>query len=992
MKRALHTSFQKGHDAIDRHPSQEVVYPVAYSPTLKKSNPQPRESPLLNDTVQLQNLADNVLGVLYQFRRNPDGSYEIPYISAGCRQVYELEPEEVQADVSVLLGLTHPEDMERHIQSIEESAQTLNAWEWEGRCILRSGKLKWVKAISKPEKREDGSIIWDGWILDITAQKEYEAALEASNRRFCTFLEGTSEAFVALDENWCITHINPQGEHLLGKKREVLLHENFWEMFPEAVDSLFYDKYHEARDTGTAVKFEAFYDPLQLWLEVRAYPSGEELFVFFTNINARKHLEASLQEVSHLNETLEARVEQRTEELKASEQRFYHILSSLQDVVWSADPETVQITYMNPVSEKVYGRPVQDFYENSNLWLEIVHPEDQERARASFQTLMETGYKEAEYRVVRPDGGVRWLRDRAQLIYDDQGNIIRLDGLATDITERKLAEAEQQKLVSVVENSSDFVGMADMSGNAIYVNSAGRQMVGLPNSEAIKQTTMFDYFPPENLSTLHNEILPTLQEKGRWEGECYFKNFATGKFIPVEFNIFVVNHPQTGKPFCYATVTRDITERKQSEAKLKESEKRYQLLAEASPIGVYYTDAQGDCLYTNKPWRELGGLTQEEAMGKGWNRALHPEDRELMFQEWYKSAQARKPFRAECRFQRPDQSVSWVISQALAVENEAGEITGYVGTITDISDRKEIELQLQQQTQDLENTLRELQATQSQLIQSEKMSSLGQLVAGVAHEVNNPVNFIYGNLIHIQEYADNLLEIIDTYQQQYPEPVPEVDEILEDLDFEFIQEDLPKMLNSMNMGAKRIREIVASLRNFSRLDEADYKEVNVHDGIENTLMILNNRLKARDTKPATQIIKNYGDLPLVDCYPGQLNQVFMNILVNALDALDERDKNRSYQEVEQNPSSIEITTRLTDENRVQIVLQDNGKGIPEDIKTRIFDPFFTTKPIGKGTGLGMSISYQIITEKHNGNIACYSEPGQGAKFVIEIPLKQNVKD
>ncbi|NEO26184.1 MAG: PAS domain S-box protein, partial [Kamptonema sp. SIO4C4] len=841
MERALHTSYQEGHNVIDPHSSQEFACSVSYlhQPIQQKS------SPLLNDPAQLQKLADNVLGVLYQFRRNPDGSFEIPYISAGCRQVYEIEPEEVQADVSAIMSLTHPEDRDRHLQSIEQSAQTLEPWSWEGRCILRSGKLKWIKAMSQPEQKADGTIIWDGWILDITAQKEYEEALKASNRRINTFLEGTSEAFLALDANWCITHLNPQGEHLLGKGRSVVLHQNLWEMFPDSVDSIFYEKYHHARETGTAVRFEAFYDPLQLWFEVRAYPSGEELFIFFTNINARKHLEESLQEVSHLNETLEARVEQRTQELRTSEQRFYSILSSLQDVVWSADPETIEITYMNPVSEQVYGRPIQDFFENKNLWLEIVHPEDRDKASASFQKLTETGYKEAEYRIVRPDGGIRWLRDRAQYIYDDQGKIIRLDGLATDITERKLAEAEQQKLVSVVENSSDFVGMADLSGNAIYVNSAGQQMVGLSNLEEAKQTTMFDFFPPENLTAFQQEILPSLQTQGRWEGEFYFKHFDTGEPIPVEFNMFVVKHPKTGDPLCYATVTRDISERKQAEAKLKESEKRYQLLAEASPIGVYYTDAQGDCLYTNKPWRQLGGLTQAEAFGKGWSRALHPDDREKMFQEWYRSAQERKPFRAECRFQRPDGSVSWVISQALAVESETGEITGYVGTITDISDRKQIELQLQQQTQDLENTLRELQTTQSQLIQSEKMSSLGQLVAGVAHEVNNPVNFIYGNLVHVQEYTDNLLEIIDTYQQYYPDPVPEVEDTLEDLDFEFLQADLPKLLNSMNMGSKRIREIVASLRNFSRLDEAEYKEVNIHDGLENTLMILNNRLKAR---------------------------------------------------------------------------------------------------------------------------------------------------
>jgi signal transduction histidine kinase len=261
-------------------------------------------------------------------------------------------------------------------------------------------------------------------------------------------------------------------------------------------------------------------------------------------------------------------------------------------------------------------------------------------------------------------------------------------------------------------------------------------------------------------------------------------------------------------------------------------------------------------------------------------------------------------------------------------------------------------------------------------------------VAGVAHEINNPVSFIHGNLIHVQDYAEHLIEIIQTYQQYVPSSHPEVEEVLEDLDFEFLQADMPKLLSSMRMGSNRIREIVSSLRNFSRLDEAESKTVNIHDGIDNTLMILNHRIKATPEHPEIVITKNYGNVDAVECYPGQLNQVFMNVLVNALDALELRDRHRDYQEIVQHPSQIQITTVCLNHERVRITIQDNGPGIPESAQTRIFDPFFTTKAIGKGTGLGMSISYQVITEKHHGTLTFQSEPNQGTAFIIEIPLKR----
>ena len=295
--------------------------------------------------------------------------------------------------------------------------------------------------------------------------------------------------------------------------------------------------------------------------------------------------------------------------------------------------------------------------------------------------------------------------------------------------------------------------------------------------------------------------------------------------------------------------------------------------------------------------------------------------------------------------------------------------------------------QSQEQAEQLVQALRNLQQTQSQLIQTEKMSSLGQLVAGVAHEINNPVNFIYGNLAHVNEYAEDLASMLELYQQHCPQPSQEIINRAEEIDLEFITEDFPKTLASMKIGVDRIRQIVMSLRNFSRLDQAEMKAVNIHEGIDSTLLILQHRLKALPEVPNIQIIKEYGDLPQVECYAGQINQVFMNVLSNAIDALEHEKKSTSEQV---NPGQITIHTAVSEfENKVQSVvirISDNGAGIPDSVQQRVFDPFFTTKPIGKGTGLGLSISYQIVVEKHHGIFKCNSQPNLGTEFWIEIPV------
>jgi signal transduction histidine kinase len=349
--------------------------------------------------------------------------------------------------------------------------------------------------------------------------------------------------------------------------------------------------------------------------------------------------------------------------------------------------------------------------------------------------------------------------------------------------------------------------------------------------------------------------------------------------------------------------------------------------------------------------------------------------------------------------------IVWVNLTVSLRRRSSGEPKYFILVVQDISDKKHAEealrhseSELRTKNQELQKTLRQLKQTQAQLIQNEKMVSLGQMVAGIAHEINNPISFIYGNVSYAQQYAYDLLNLVQLYGKHYSDPVPEIQKELSVLDLNFLEQDFSKLLHSMQEGANRIREIVLSLRNFSRLDEADLKKVNIHEGIDNSLLLLQHRLKEHSYHPEIQVRKEYGLLPLVECYAGPLNQVFMNLLSNAIDALEHQPAPRMItistsvvmrEKGEQDRELHSITPKPSASPQYIVIrIADNGPGIPEEVKKHIFDPFFTTKPVGVGTGLGLSISHSIVVEKHSGQLACISTPGQGTEFIIELPVQQ----
>ncbi|HEY9847819.1 MAG TPA: ATP-binding protein [Leptolyngbyaceae cyanobacterium] len=330
--------------------------------------------------------------------------------------------------------------------------------------------------------------------------------------------------------------------------------------------------------------------------------------------------------------------------------------------------------------------------------------------------------------------------------------------------------------------------------------------------------------------------------------------------------------------------------------------------------------------------------------------------------------------------------------ELMSREDEIGQLTisfyNLLGQVT-VNEKR-----LRKEMEKSAKAYQALKQTQAQLIQTEKMSGLGQLVAGIAHEINNPINFIYGNLPHATNYTEDLLRLVNLYQHKYPNPDEEIEELTEEIELDFLITDLQKMLSSMSIGANRIREIVLSLRNFSRFDEAEMKDVDIHEGIDSTLLILQNRFKSSPSHAAIEVVKEYGSLPLIECYPGQLNQVFMNILSNGIDAL-EKVRCKDEDGKEDFLPKITISTELINreqagnqQSRAVIKIKDNGCGIPAEHQGKLFDPFFTTKPVGKGTGLGLSICYQIVVEKHRGELKFVTETGKGTEFIIEIPVYQ----
>lgn len=709
-----------------------------------------------------------------------------------------------------------------------------------------------------------------------------------------------------------------------------------------------------------------------------------------------------------------------------------------------------EMPYVSPSCRQIWELEPDAIRDHIDRLWERVHPQDLKELRVSLALTSRTLQPwQHEWRIIVPSGQLKWLSGVAKPERQANGDVV-WDGLFLDITDRKLAELStrhsEERYRSLVEATSAIVWVTEAEGRFVAPQAAWSAFTG-QQFEDIKGWGWLDAIHPDDrLRTAEAWFAaiaePTVYEVEhrlrRWDGKyCYMSVRA----VPVWESDGTVRE--------WVGVHTDITDRKLAESVLQESASRFQKLAQQEEllnrianqirnsldletiletavaqiqellqvdrcVFSWYEPEVGwqitkEAKHPKLPSRlgsyaiESSTLAREYIFPLKPLRAddvtaiVHPELQEFFLDLGCKSVlmfpikiSQGKYGLLKCSHDR--QLRSWDDSEVELIQAVVNQLAIAIDQAKIYAKSCEAERQTHRKNLELQAALKALQKAQVQLIQAEKMSSLGQMVAGIAHEINNPVNFIFGNLEPAREYIEDLVKIIELYRRSCA-PTPEIQVQLDGFDFDYLLEDLSKLLGSMKVGAERIRDIVKSLRTFSRLDEAEKKKVNLHENIDSTLMILRNRLKERKVavgstefyRPEIQVVCDYGDLPPVHCYIGQLNQVIMNLLSNAIDAVEECHQERTVEEIKSHAGVIHIRTKHLPQNWIQIQISDNGTGMNSQTLARIFDPFYTTKPIGKGTGLGLAISYQIIVDRHQGKLYCHSTPGQGTEFIIEIP-------
>ncbi|HLO50756.1 MAG TPA: PAS domain S-box protein [Kamptonema sp.] len=666
------------------------------------------------------------------------------------------------------------------------------------------------------------------------------------------------------------------------------------------------------------------------------------------------------------------------EELVKQERTLRTIIDHAPIWIWMTDTKG-QMQFINKTFCENIGVPESRFLEVPHYW-EIMGKEESANCLASDRLCWSKDVPHHSEEILPfVDGQLHNLEIIKAKIKADSGQVIGLIGLAVDVSDRKQAQLALQqseiKFRKLAQQEELLNRLATQIRNSLDLDTILQTTVNEIRNLLQIDRCYFLWYRPE-ATALTNNLLSQNMNLKAISSDLEDESLSINNLIRATDNILLKPYESTIKASYWEVV----------------NEAKEEILE--SYLGCY-TDRQiGD-------WTD--SLLQLKIIRINDASKLSDPEMQNFLMSFGIISYLSLPIKTQsgeigvlvcthhnCVRMWPDSEVEILqaVTNQLAIALDQAEL---------YNQTRQVAFQAQAQAEQLEEALQQLQKTQTHLIQTEKMSSLGQMVAGVAHEINNPINFIHGNISYASEYALQLLHLVELYQQYYPKPVPEIQERMDNLDLEFISEDLRKLLSSMKVGTERIRSIVLSLRNFSRLDESEVKEVDIHEGLDSTLLILQNNLKEKSEELGIQVIKDYGRVPLIECHPGQLNQVFMNLIGNAIDALHNLRVNKNQEKTQSSTLNTElptiwIRTEVINNHRIAIRIIDNGPGMTEEVRGKLFDPFFTTKEVGKGTGLGLSISYQIVVEKHGGQLYCISAPGEGAEFAIEIPVRcQNRK-
>ncbi|MEM7554892.1 MAG: PAS domain S-box protein [Cyanobacteria bacterium P01_A01_bin.84] len=768
------------------------------------------------------------------------------------------------------------------------------------------------------------------------------------------------------------------------------------------------------------------------------------ILVTIEDITERKLFEERL---ANLNQELEAKVEERTAALYESEARLQRLTDKIPGMLYECRVDTrgaVSYPYVSSGCREILGLEPKQIQEDAALFLSCIHPDDLPKMKTiHLNSLQNLENWECEWRIIKSDGQEKWVKAIAHPQVQDDDSIIFYTCMV-DVSQFKVAqEALQQRanrlriqntvLTKLARSQTINQGALEQLARIITINTAKilnveRVSIWLYDEQktCIKCINLFerslnkhtqgiklsvsDYPIYFQAIETENIIAANDAHTDRRTRE-FSKSYLTSLGITSMLDSIIRSRGKTLGVICVEhtgsnrqwnpedenfvrsvadiiSLAVEVRESKRAEALLVEQEQFLRSIYDGIHHSIFVIDVLNSkefrCVGMNSFGLQTIGKNINEVVGKNIEDIFDRNTARTIHQKFSMCLETGHAITyEECL--RVQEKQTHFLTKINPLRDREGKIYRLISTTLNISDRKSAEIELQKKATELENTITELQRTQTQLIQSEKMSGLGQMVAGIAHEINNPATFIHGNLTYIEKYIQDLFGLLKLYQKYYPQPPVEIQNEIEEIELDFLKEDVAKILRSMEEGTSRIRKIVLSLRNFSRLNESDFKKVDIHEGIESTLMILHNRLKVKPDYPEIKIIKEYAKLPPVECYPGQLNQVFLNILINAIDILEE-----ATLKIQNFTPQIRIFTTLLNNNTVRIGIYDNGYGIPDEITKKIFDPFFTTKDVGKGTGLGLSIGYQIIVDKHGGKLYCQSHPKRGAKFIIEIPVSQSI--